>query len=328
MRKITKTITTAFLAGILSAGLILPAAADETAAVRVGALSGPTAMGMVKLMDEAENGKTQNTYEFADFSADPSTFVAPLAKGEIDIAAVPSNLASVIYNNTEGGVVVLGIIVDSVLNIVERGEEISSIADLKGKEMYATGQGAVPEYTLRYLLGQNEIDPDEDVTIHWCADTTEALAYISEDENAIAMLPQPFVTAACAQVEGLRPAFTLADEWEKLDNGTQIVTGVLVARKAFVEEHPEELDVFMEEYASSAAYAQEDIEGAAALIVKYGIIAKEPLAQKALPNCSVTFRTGEEMKEALSAYLSILFDANPKAVGGNLPGEDFYLGSR
>ena len=201
----------------------------DNVTVRVGAMSGPTAMGMVKLMKDAEDGTAKGTYEFADLSTDPSTFVAPLTKGDIDIAAVPSNLASVIYNNTNGGVQILAVNTLGVLNIVERGDSVQSIKDLAGKKLYATGQGATPEYTLRHILKQNGIDPDSGLTIQWCADTTEALSYIANDSEAIAMLPQPFATAAMGQVDGLRVAIDLNDAWTEIED-CDIVTGVVVAR--------------------------------------------------------------------------------------------------
>lgn len=219
----------------------------------------------------------------------------------------------------------LAVNVLGVLNIVERGETLQSLEDLKGKSLYATGQGATPEAVLRYLLTENGIDPDADLTIQWCADTTEALSYITEDAQAIAMLPQPFVTAACAKVEDLRVALDLSEEWEKLDNGCEIVTGVLVVRRTFAQEYPEEVTAFLKEYQASVDYVTEDPEGTAALIEKYGIMASATLAQKALPGCSVTFLAAEEMKEVFSGYLEILFSSDPKIVGGKLPEEDFYF---
>ncbi len=307
---------------VLSLGVMASAEGE----VKVGAMSGPTAMGMMKLMDDAENGATANAYEFAELSTDPAAFVAPLAKGEIDIAAVPANLASVIYNNTEGGVKVLAVNVLGVLDIVERGESVQSVEDLKGKTIYATGQGATPEYTFSYILAENGIDIENDLTVQWCADTTEALSYITADEEAIAMLPQPFVTVAGTKVEGLHIALNLSDEWAALDTGCEITTGVVVARTAFVEEQPEKVETFMEELKASVAYVSEDLEGEAALVEKYGILPAAAIAQKAVPNCSITCLTGEEMKTAVSGYLDILFGANPKAVGGAVPADDFYYG--
>ena len=296
---------------------------DDTA-VRVGAMSGPTAMSMVKIMDDAENGKASNNYEFSELATDASAFVAPLTKGELDIACIPSNLASVIYNKTEGGIKVLATCNLGVLNVVERGDSISTISDLSGKTVYMTGQGAVPEYTVRYLVSQSGLDFDNDLMVIWCADTTEALSYINADENAVAVLPQPFVTAACAQVEDLRIALDLNSEWNALNNGCNIVTGVVVARKEFIDAHPQIIKDFIKEYEVSIGYTQSNTEDAAALIEKYGIVAKAPIAQKALPGCNLTFKSGSEMKDTLSGYLSILFEQNPASVGGSLPGDDFY----
>ena len=301
----------------------------EDVVVRIGGMSGPTSMGMVKLMEDAENSETEVKYEFAELSTDPAAFVAPLSKGEIDIAAVPSNLASVLYNKTEKGISVLAINTLGVLNIVERGDTVKQISDLAGKTVYATGEGATPEYTLRYVLNQAGLDADKDVTIRWCADTTEALSYVSADESAIAMLPQPFVTAALAQVEGLRVAIDMNEAWSDTEagkNGSSIVTGVVVVRNEFLESYPNTVAKFLEEYNASINYVNENTEEAANLIEKYGIVAKAAIAMKALPECHITYIDGQEMKESLSAYLDILFEANPQAVGGNVPGDDFYYG--
>lgn len=305
---------------------------EEAVTIRVGAMVGPTAMGMVKLMSDSEAGLTANSYDFADLTNDASSLVAPIAKGELDIAAIPSNLAANIYNNNDGSVQVLAINVLGVLNLVERGDSISSISDLKGKSVYATGQGAVPEYIIRYVLVGNGLNPDTDVNIIWCSDTTEALAYVTEVSDSIAILPQPFVTAAAAKVEstkadgepGLRVVADMNDEWDALNPGCSIVTGVLVVRTEFAEKYPQQIATFLEEYKLSAEYANSDVDGAAALTVQYGIVAAEGIAKKAIPNCHITCVTGEEMKTSVSGFLQILHDMEPKAVGGVMPGDSFY----
>lgn len=299
-----------------------PEVTEEPTTIRVGALTGPTAMGMVKLMDESRNNESANTYEFT-LQSEASAFVSAIAKGEIDIAAVPANLASVIYNNTDGAVKLLAINTLGVLYIVERGESVNSIADLAGKTIYATGEGAAPEFGLRYLLKENGVDGDNAPNIQWCADTTEALSYIANDANAIAMLPQPFVTAAQAQVEGLRVAIDLNDEWAKLDNGSQMVTGVVVVRSEFAEKYPQQLNTFMQEYGKSVEFVNSNNEEAAELIGSFEIV-KAPVALKALPFCHITFLTGDEMKTAMEGYLGVLFDMNAKAIGGAMPADDFY----
>ncbi|MGN0342389.1 MAG: ABC transporter substrate-binding protein [Roseburia sp.] len=298
----------------------------EQVTVRVGAMSGPTAMGLVKLMSDAEAGTTQNVYEFADLATEASAFVTPIAQGELDIAAVPANLAAVLYNNTEGGVQILAVNNLGVLDIVERGDTVQQIADLKGKTIYATGQGATPEYTLRYILQENGIDPDADVTIQWCSDTTEALSYISADDEAIAMLPQPFVTAACAQVEDLRIAIDLNDAWAEVAEDSNIITGVIVVRREFAQEHPEAVETFLNEYEASMAYTESNVAETAALIEQYGIVGKAAVAEKALPSCHLNFLKGSDMKSVVAAYLEMLYEQNPASVGGSVPGDDFYYG--
>ena len=121
----------------------------------------------------------------------------------------------------------------------ENGEEIRSMEDLRGRTIVSAGKGATPEYGLRYLLAQNGIDPDQDVTIDWKSEHAECVAAMAAGTADIAMLPQPFVTAAQGKIEDLRTALDLTAEWDALDNGSAMITGVAVARRAFVEEHPE-----------------------------------------------------------------------------------------
>ena len=304
-----------------------PAAVEaDNTVIRIGAMSGPTAMGMVKLMSDSENGLTDNTYDFADLATDASAFVAPIAQGELDIAAVPANLASAIYNKTNGGIKVLAVNTLGVLNLVERGETLESIKDIAGRKVYATGQSAVPEYVIRNILKGIGIDPDKDVELHWCSDTTEALSFLKSEAGAAAILPQPFATAAAAQIEDLRIVQDLNDAWAELDTGCEITTGVTVVRTEFAEAHPEAVETFLKEYSASAAFTSENIDEAASLIEKYGIVAKAPLAKKALPACHIVCLTGSEMKAALQGFLQVLYDQKPEAVGGKLPGDDFYYG--
>lgn len=325
MKKYLSMILALFMLMSLAVGCTQqekPEVKEEAQTIRVGALTGPTSMGMVKLMDASDKGESENTYKFT-LQSEASAFVPALAKGEIDIAAVPANLASVVYNNTDGAVKLLAVNTLGVLYIVERGETVNSLADLAGKTIYATGEGAAPEFGLKYLLKENGLEGDKAPTIQWCADTTEALSYIASNDDAIAMLPQPFVTAAQAKVEGLRVAVDLNAEWEKLDNGSAMVTGVVLVRSEFAEKYPQQLAKFMDEYKASVDFVLENTEEAAQLIGGYDIV-KAPIAQKALPNCNITFITGSEMKAAMEGYLGVLYEMNPASVGGALPEADFY----
>ena len=316
-----KLISVLLLLCMLTVLLALPVQAEgET--MQVGALTGPTAMGMVKLLSDGEG-----TYEPTILGA-ADELMPLILQGKVDIASVPANLASTIYNKTEGGVQVLAVNVLGVLYISEfNTQELNSLEDLKGKTIYATGKGSTPEYFLRYVLTQNGIDPDKDVTVEWKSEPSEVVALLNAEQKGIAMLPQPYVTAAATQLgEGFRVALSLSDEWAALDNGTLCTTAVVMARKEFVEANPEAVEAFLAEFDASVQWVNENVADAAQLCGDYGII-KAPVAQKAIPQCNIVCITGEQMKQALSGCLGVIFDQNPKAVGGALPGDDFYYGA-
>ena len=312
--------------------------AEDPVTVRVAALKGPTAMGMVKLMSDsdaaAESGEetTGNTYDFT-LAASADEVTPGLMQGELDIACVPANLASVLYNRTDGGIFTLAVNTLGVLYIVENGNSVQSMADLAGRTIAASGKGSTPEYALRYLLSENGIDPDTGVTIDWKSEHSECVAALASGAATIAMLPQPFVTVAQTQLPDLRVALDLTEEWDALDNGSALLTGVVVARADFVAEHPAAVEEFLTSYAESVEWVNANTAEAAELIGGYDIV-DAAVAEKALPYCNIVCITGSEMKDMLSGYLQVLFDAAPASVGqdaetgeGGLPGDDFYYGA-
>ena len=317
------------LSMILAAALLLTlafASAEETekVTVRLGGLKGPTSMGMVKLLEDNENGLTANHYEFT-MAGSPNDLTPGLLKGDLDVLAVPVNLGAVLYAKSEGAVQLAAVNTLGVLYIVEKGgETVQTLEDLKGKTLLATGKGSTPEYALAYLLAQHGLDMGSDLTVEWMSEHTEVVTKMAAAENAVALLPQPFVTVAAGQVEGLRVALDLTKEWDALGNGSQLITGGLLVRKAFAEEHPEALAVFLAEYAASTAYNNEQPAEAAQLIEKFDII-KAAVAEKAIPFCNIVCITGEEMQGIVTGYYQTLFDQNPDAVGGAMPGDDFWL---
>lgn len=299
--------------------------AETPVTVRVAALKGPTAMGLVKVMHDDPHSALGPSYEFTlAGSADEVT--PALIQGELDAACVPANLASVLYNQTEGEIVTLAVNTLGVLYLVEKGNAVQSLADLKGKTIVAAGKGSTPEYALRYLLQENGIDPDGDVVIDWKSEHSECVAALASGAATIALLPQPFVTVAESKIEDLRMALDLNQEWDALDNGSGLITGVVVARKAFVEEHPTAVATFLDDYAASVDWVNENTADAAAFIGEYGIV-DAAVAEKALPYCNIVCITGSEMKEKLSGYLQVLLEGNPKSVGGAVPEDGFYYGA-
>jgi len=286
-------------------------------------MKGPTAMGLLFLMEEAEAGKCEDSYGFTMATA-ADELLPLMIKGELDIALVPANVAAVLYQKTNGGVSVIDINTLGVLYFVTGDESVASVADLKGKTIYLTGKGTTPEASIRYVLSQNGL-AEGDYTLEFKSEATEVAALLSENTEAVGFLPQPFVTAAQVQNPALKVVLDMNEEWSKLQaDGSGMVTGVTVVRNEFLEENEEAVNRFLESHAMSAAAINSDVEKGAALAVKAGIVAKEPIAKKAIPNCNITCVTGEEMKAALEKYLKVLEEFKAELVGGEVPAEEFY----
>ena len=306
------------LAAVLILTLLLGCASAE--ALRVAALKGPTAMGMVKMMSDDDG----SSYAF-DIYAAADEITPKLVQGELDVAALPANLAAVLYQRTKGDLQVLAVNTLGVLYIAERGDSIHSVADLKGRTLYSAGKGSTPEYALNYILRQNGLEPGVDVTIEYKSEHAECLAALMADASACAMLPQPFLTIAMTKADDMRMALDLTQEWDKIqsEGGSAMITGVVVARRAAEAETPEAIDKFLADYAESVVYTNADVPGAAELIGQYDIVTAE-VAEAALPACNIVCITGAEMQQKLSGYLEVLCEQDPESVGGAMPDAQFY----
>ncbi len=302
-----------------------PKQAEGPADINLYVLAGPTGIGAVNLRAKAEAGETlANNYHVTMTGANDEV-VAAISNGEADIACVATNLAATLYNKTGGGVKVLAVNTLGVLSILTNGTELNAVSDLKGKTIYSPGQGANPEYILRYVLQGNGLDPDKDVTIQFVGEGSELMTVWQNDPNAVIMAPQPVATALLMQNEGASKAFDMTEEWEKISGGdSTLMMGCVIVRTAFLNEHPQAVANFLKDYAASIEAARTDVEGTADLCEQYGIIPKAPLAKKAIPQCGLTYVAGAEMKTQLGGYLTVMFEANPKSVGGKLPADDFY----
>ena len=306
-----------------------PETQEELTAAEINlyVLSGPTGIGAMNLWAASDAGETKNTYHITMPGANDEV-VAALSKGDADIAAVATNLAATLYNKTDGGVTVLAVNTLGVLSLLSNGQEAATVSELKGKTIYAPGQGANPEYILRYVLSGNGLDPDKDVTLRFVGEGSELLTVWQSDPEAVIMAPQPVATSILMQNENAKTLFDMTEEWDKIagDDST-LMMGCVIVRNEFLQANPGAVELFLQEYAASIEKAQSDVEGTAALCEQYGLIPKAALAQKAIPSCGLTFVTGAEMKTGLSGYLQVMFDANPKSVGGTLPGDNFYYGA-
>lgn len=317
MKRIVAMIIAAVMLFSLAAFAACSKKQDDTE-IRIAALKGPTGMGMVKLADK------QNYPNYTvSIEASPDALNPRIISGEVDVAAVPVNLASVLYNKLDGDISVLAVSTLGVLYVVEAGSEVNSVADLAGKTVYATGQGATPEYILNYLLDKNGVAGS--VEVNYVGEHAALATMLADGSAEIGMLPEPNVTSTLAGNDNLRIALNLTEEWNKVCS-TELVQGVVIARKSFVNEHPEAIEQFLREYEKSSAFVNENIDEAAKLIVDVGILGNVEIAKKAIPNCNISFSKGEAMHKAVEGMLTVLFEANPKSIGGKLPDKDFYYG--
>ena len=324
MRKVTAVALSFAMLGALLTGCG-SGKAEEKVTVKVGALKGATTLGLLPLEDKAANGEAGENYEFSMMTA-ADELLPMMIKGELDIALLPSNVASILYQKTNGGVTVIDINTLGVLYMVSGDSSVTGVEDLAGRTIYLTGKGTTPDYVLHYILSGNGMDADSDCTLEYKSEATEVAALLAENPDAIGLLPQPFVTAACAQNDALSVILDMNAEWEKLqgEDGSRLVTGVTVVRNEFLQEHENAVATFMEEHQASAQSMNSDVENGAKLAAASEIIAKEPIALKAIPKCNITYIDGADMKQALSGYLEVLYEQNPESIGGAMPGDDFY----
>lgn len=294
----------------------------QSTQVRVASLKGPTSIGLVSLMEDAKAGSTANDYTF-DIVGTPDEVVQKVVNGDVDIALVPANVASVLYNKTDGKVQAIDINTLSTLSVVSANSQVKDFSDLAGKTVYLTGKGASPQYVVEYLLAQAGMS--DSVSLEYKSEAPEVVAALAQDPEAVAVLPQPFATAALSKVEGAATVVNLGDVWEQYaPEGSQLVTGVTIVSADFLANHPEAVQAFVKEQDASVKAVLADPEAAAPLVVDYGIIDNETVAAKAIPSCGLACVTGHDMESALEGYLAVLFEANPASVGGGMPTEDFY----
>ena len=296
----------------------------EPTNIRVAAIRGPTALGLLKLMDSQERGYAFNNYHF-EILGSPDEVPPLLVRGDVDVAAVPGNLAAVLYNRMEGELQALAVVTLGVLHIADTTGEIHSVADLAGRTIYLHGQGATPEFALNYVLTQNGLIPGEDVFLEFRAEHAEIAALLETGQAEVALLPEPFASTVLARIDGLQLVLDLTEEWDRVQPDYGLIMSVVIARREFLENNPEAVAIFMEEYSESIDFMTTHISDGAQLAVDFGLIPNVDIAESALPRTHIVFITGEEMRQNLIGFYNVLYDAAPESIGGELPGESFFF---
>ena len=312
----------AVLVAVLLFAVIIPAFCAPASEVRFGVLKGPTGIGACQLLSLNEEGKTRNKYSVTLLS-EATDMIAQIAAGQLDIAAIPTNAAAALYNKTSGAVRLAALNTAGVLYVLENGDSIKSVADLKGKTIYAVGQGSNPEYVLRFILSQNGIDPDKDAELVFM-DSAELTTRAATGEIGVCMLPVPAVTTVLMKNKSMRTALDLSKEWDSLNTSGILTMGCIVVRSDFAKNHPIEVMAFLDEYGSSINFTKQNPSQAAQLCAKFSIVQSAAVAEKAIPDCNLIYISGDNIRPAIEGYLKVLYDFNPKSIGGKMPGDDFY----
>lgn len=287
----------------------------------VACMTGPTGIGMAKLMADAEAKTTANNYSFTVATA-ATDITGKFLNGEINIASVPTNVAATLYNKSEGKVRMLAVNTYGVLSILEKGDTIKSVADLKGKTVYTTGKGQNPEFILKYILTENGIDPEKDLTINFVS-SEDLVAKLISGEAEVAMAPEPAATTVMVKNQELNRVLSINDEWTKVSD-TKLMMGCVIALDSYIEANPKAVEKFLEEYEASIKFASENIDETATHCATYKITASDVIAKKAIPTCNLCYVTGKDMKNNVNDYYGVLFNADPTSIGGKLPADDLY----
>lgn len=306
---------------LMSAVLLGGCATKPVEPLEVAALNGPTGIGMVQMLEEME-GAENPKYNIVLYQS-PDEIVGKVVSGELDIACVPSNLGAVLYNKTEGGIKLLGMNTLGVLYIVENGQTVQNIEDLKGKTILSSGKDSTPEFVLNYILNEAGLVPGEDVTVEFMGNHSDSASKLMAEEGTIALLPEPFVTTVLAKDENIRMAIDVNEAWNNL-NQMDLPMGIIVANANVVKDNAKGIEAFLEDYEASVKFVDENLEDAAALVEKFGIVPNAALAKVAIPKCNIVYRDSSDSEDSLNKFYEILEQANPKAVGGKLPDEAFY----
>ncbi|MCR5823864.1 MAG: ABC transporter substrate-binding protein [Lachnospiraceae bacterium] len=317
-----KKIVALAVAGALTVASLAGCGKKEEAEVRVGVLKGPTGIGAVEIMDKSESGEYEK-YSFT-LTPDVQDIVAKLTNGDLDIGALPTNVAATLYNKTSGDVRIIALNCLGVLYILENGDSIKSVADLKGKTIVTTGQGSNPEYVLNFILRKNGLEPGQDVTVEF-KESSDVVTTMVSGKADVCMLPVPAATTVLAKNKNVREALDVTAEYDKVaDDDSRLTMGSLVARKSFIDEHPDDIKLFLERYSKSIEHVLSDLDASAELVAKYEIVGAAAIAKQAIPKCGIVCITGKDIKPAIEGYYKVLFEASPKAIGGAMPGDDFY----
>lgn len=280
----------------------------------------------VHLINDAKLGKTKDDYSVTTvYTAQAVT--TKITREEADIAIVPAYVAAALYNKTEGGVILLGLTSSSGISIVTKDEQINSIADLKGKQIFVSGRNTDTEFMIKYILNKNGITSD-DVKVTSVADDAQLIEKMNNGQAKIAVAFEPTKTFVLNFVEGATSPISLTSEWNNLSNDAGIITGCVVVREEFLKKNKGKVKRFIKEMEGSVYMSSADKTETARLCKEYEITENNEIAKTLLKNSDLKFIKGDNMKTAFKKNINALHKIGMLVMGQKAPGEKFYYGAK
>ena len=291
----------------------LPGGEPERTKINIGVMSGPTGMGMAKLMNDA--GSDSELYSFEIYSS-PNDAVADLAAGTLDMLCLPTNTAANLANKQDDYISVIAInTLGSLYLLTDENTEVNSMADLEGKTIYASVPSSTTGPIINYLLEQYDVN----ATVEFEADHDALVAKVATGEASIVVLPEPKVTAATIKNPSYSIDLNLSEEWSNVTD-TPLTMGCIVVRNDFLNENKSTVDAFLADYKASIEYIdnKSNLDSSAQMIFDAGILPQLPIAKKSLANLfgSIAYLDGADMKAALCGFY--------EAIGLTSPTDEFY----
>jgi len=298
---------------------------DEHVSVSIASLKGPTSIGMIKLIDDSSSIDSDNVSVSLEVIPSPDLLVPRLLNEELDIAAVPVNVASKVYNLTKGKYELAVINTLGVLYVLSADKSINSLEDLKGQTIYCGTPGATPDFILKNLMNKNNLKPDEDILIDYSLNNSELAQAVIGGDIEYAILPEPFATMVSMKNKDIKRCINIQEEWNNVEESAEIVMGALVVKKEFRENNTEFLNKFLKEYETSVSWVNDNLVEGGKLLEKHEILPSSKIAELSIPNCNIVYIDAQSKKDEILNFLKILYDFDKKSIGGKLPDENFFM---
>ncbi|MDX9846980.1 MAG: MqnA/MqnD/SBP family protein [Tenuifilaceae bacterium] len=289
--------------------------------VTIATLKGPSAMGMIKLIDSLNH--TSDKRIRVEILNEPIQVRKMVIDGTADFAILPTTMAAILYNR---GIdyQLAAIPVWGTLYLFGTDTTITAWNMLRGKTINLMGKGMTPDVLFKHLLIENGINPDVDVRLDYRFPTHIDLANaVAAGQAKLGVISEPLVSLVMERNSKIKAIFDLNAEWQKVMDMPIAQTAFLV-KGELANANKELVDRILKSYDYSTQWVNQNPDSAAHLIVKYDILPSVEVARKSIPRSNLYFSRVRSIRMEIESYLNVFYQMNPDIVGGRLPDENFY----